>query len=134
MNTQYLFEVSPRLGVAVLEGQGSIGEVLETMKNVANDPRFHPEDPLLVDAGNLTFRMSAKDAQTIAVTLNTLKAEFRGRIAVLVTADGLYGMVRMVSLLMDIGGFAIRAFRDSAAAREWLLEKDSGAGNPVSQI
>lgn len=122
--THSLFQDEQRVTV-IGEGPITIPDCFEAMDAVAEDDKFQPFFSVLVDLHSLEYAPSIQDVQHIASKLGTLKTHFQGKVAVLVSGDFLYGMLRMTCVMAEFVGFKMHAFKDYDEAIQWLMPVDT---------
>jgi hypothetical protein len=114
----YSFDPTHGLLTTVVAGQVSAAEVTAYLHEVATKPWFPA--PSVTDVRDAAAA-SGEEVRAIADGFRSFGTRFgQARIAVLVDSDVSYGLVRMISLLLDDVA-TIRPFRDQALARAWAL-------------
>ena len=74
----------------------------------------------LIDARGAVVKLSSAEVQEIVELLRSLSRSYRlGRIAVVVSTDVAYGMMRMLQILVE-DVCVVQPFRDVAEAERWL--------------
>ena len=102
------------------EGISHISECLEAMTDLSEDENFKPAFDVIVDLRSFKYSPSFRDAESIASKLSAMKENYRGKVAVVVSTNFLFGMVRMASILADLAGFSFYAFHDYNKAVKWI--------------
>lgn len=98
----------------------TLEEVRDSIRGLWKDPGFQPEFRVLVDLRGTGYTPGLEEIQQIAETLGEMKDRYRGRVAVLVSDDLRYGILRMTSTYAELKGFSMPVFRDLAGAEAWL--------------
>jgi len=125
----YTFDIRPSDGRVHVHAQGPSGleEVLQTMREVAEDPRHRPESGIVVDIRELDYVASFEDLLKVRDEFDARRAAFRGPIAVIVPDLLRYGITRTISGLAGMIGVRIDAFREPDDAEKWLAAESAPA-------
>jgi hypothetical protein len=104
-------------------GEYSTGEVRSTILNSLSDPQCPTNPSLLINlAESISIRSrSSDDIRTMADFVSSLRKRFNKRIALVVSNDLAYGLMRMSSAGSEERGIETEVFRKIDDAREWLL-------------
>jgi hypothetical protein len=129
MPITYSYNAQRGLHEAVVSGEVTLAEVEAYFRQVRTEPWFPA--PSLTDVRDARPSLPSEDVRAIAELLRELGPTLRGApIAVLVSSQVGYGLVRMIELLVDDVA-TVRPFLDPDAAMTWLDEQvnaDRAAG------
>lgn len=110
-----------RLVVARLSGVLTLQEILGAIDGAAGDPLFGPGFDVLSDHTLVEEPITPAQAKEMVKHLRELADAFQGfRWAVVTVAPASYGMIRMVSALVEPAGIDVRVFPSLAEAEAWL--------------
>lgn len=128
MPIAYSYDAVRGLIQTVATGHVSPVEAAAHFRDVGNEPWFPA--PSLADVRAASTDMSGEEVRQIANHFRQFKPPLRDTpIAVVVSSELAYGLVRMMGLLLDDVA-VIHPFRDIAAAMEWLAPHlRSASGN-----
>jgi ABC-type transporter Mla MlaB component len=102
----------------IAEGTVTLAEVRAyLLRDIQDSEQPYRE---LIDARRAVVKLSSAEVQEIVELLRSLSRSYRlGRIAVVVSTDVAYGMMRMLQMLVgDV--CVVQPFRDVAEAERWL--------------
>ena len=120
MPITYSFDPSLRLIETVVLGKISSTDVRDHLERVQGEPWFPA--PAMVDTRGASADMPSHEVRAIVDLLGNLASRLRATpIAVLVPSDIAYGLVRMISLLLE-DRLSIMPFRDATHAMSWLQQ------------
>ena len=118
MPIAYTFDAAQRLLNAVATGRIIPAEVADYFANLRAEPWFPV--PSLTDVREASQNVSGDEVREIAKLFRQFGATLQAApIAVLVSSDLAYGLVRMIGLLLDDVAI-VHPFRDTEGAMTWL--------------
>lgn len=126
------FEFDGRILVLRLAGIYPPAHIRAALVAALAEPRSRPLNGALVDVSesqSLATR-TLGDMTSIVGFLAYHAAAFGNRIALVVSSDVAYGVVRMAAEDLRTAGIAANVFRDGAEARRWLQPPPSRGASP----
>jgi hypothetical protein len=123
MTVQYQIDLSTRRITTRAFAEVTLEEVLEHFDELSADPSFEPELDVLLDLVDCKTLLGIDQIRSAAgrVTANLSSLRF-GRLAIVVTSDALFGMVRMFHTLSEAAFSDAQIFRHRDQALRWLGE------------
>jgi hypothetical protein len=98
----------------------TIEEIVKSLEETLDDPRFRPGMKSLTDLRQLSHRWTSDDVTRIVQLVVDNQARLAGgRAAVVVSRTVSYGMIRMLQSRVD-GVYQIQVFYDMDEAKQWL--------------
>ncbi len=121
MSVEVSVDGKRRLVVAELSGVLSLEEILGAIDGAVGNPLFGPGFDVLSDHTRVEEPITPAQAKEMVKHLRELADAFREvRWAVVTVAPASYGMIRMVSALVEPAGIDVRAFVSLEEAEAWL--------------
>jgi hypothetical protein len=122
-----------KLVFTTITGEMTMNEVREDLARLAPGADYDPGLPELVDMRNATTALTTSELLQLAGTAkHHTPTAGRGRRALLLSSDLMYGLYRMFAGFANGGTTDFGVFRDEAAALAWLegkeVEGDDGVG------
>ncbi|MFQ5739856.1 MAG: hypothetical protein ACE5JX_12675 [Acidobacteriota bacterium] len=116
--------ISQEEGIAYVtaSGPGDLQASEDGAAELAADPSFQSYYGVLVDLRLVEYLPSAEETREIAAQLGQFKDTFDGKVAVVVSGNVAFGLVRMTCIYAELMGCSMTAFRDYQAALQWLKE------------
>ncbi len=122
MGYRFDFDPTQNLVIIVFEGEISPEEEAQAIRDVAADARMQPDARILVDRTRARMTMRTEHTQTqIALIMEHLSAFGKPKVAIAVSRDYDFGMVRMFELIAE-GTIPhdLMVFRSTDEACDWL--------------
>jgi SpoIIAA-like len=106
----------------VVEDTFTTKDILHTFDSFLADPDFKPAFQLLSDHRNLKKPITTEQIKFIVDYVKKHRNEFQfSRWAMVVSTPVSYGMMRMLSMLLESAFVEVRVFKDIAEASIWLV-------------
>lgn len=106
----------------VVEGDFETDGMLEAMNGVLEDEDFLPGMPVVSDHRSVGTVLTRDQAMAVAGRLTALAPRLSGmRWAVVTIHPASYGMMRMLSVLLEEAGVEMRIFEVMEPAEAWAL-------------
>jgi hypothetical protein len=123
MPIKYTYDASCGLIRTVVTGHVTPSEITDYFRSVSKESYFPA--PSLTDARQALPDMRGDEIRSIANSFRALASTMRDSpIAVIVSSDLAFGLVRMLGLFLDDAA-VIHPFRDAERAMEWLTSSVS---------
>ncbi len=107
----------------MVSGDFTFDEILDTVTKAVNDPDFVPGCDILSDHTQVGEVLTMSQARRLTVHLRGLSEHFAGaRWAVVTTKPASYGMMRMLSVLVEEVPMQLEVFHSFEDAERWLGE------------
>ena len=118
----FVYEISEDEGVAYVTARGRVDvrSSVETMGELAKDPRFSPDFKVVVDLREMEYRASLGELRVIAWALGHEKTAFRNKVAVVLSESARQGRAQVYSRFAQMAGFALTLFQDMGDAVRWI--------------
>lgn len=101
-------------------------EIEENLRQLVASRGYQPGSDVLVEVRG-SQNTPAGQIRRYATLLPQLAAEIGNRIAICTDTDLAYGLSRMFAVFAAPAGYEVTVFRDTTAARAWLLEADDSS-------
>lgn len=106
----------------VVEGAFETAEMMEALNGILEDDAFTPGTPVLSDHRTVSTVLTREQAMAVAARLAAMAPQLAGmRWAVVTTHPASYGMMRMLSVLLEDAGVEMRIFEEMDEAEGWAL-------------
>jgi hypothetical protein len=122
MGFSYKVMSEQHMALAVFDPACTPNEVLELVHQLAHDTACGSDFHVLVDAREVEHRLSVEDTRAIVQSISALDHSYEGRIGVVVSGTFMFGMARMASIMGELRGLHMAAFRDYQEAYRWTHE------------
>ena len=104
-----------------LHGRVSAEELLESIEAVVNDPDFHPGMKSLNDLRGVIHTTDKEYVMKIAEAMMGHADKLASaKVAVVVSADVVFGMMRMLQSYISDSPLDVKVFKDLEEAKDWL--------------
>lgn len=114
---------------AEVRGDFSTEDILRAISDAVSHPEFERGFNILSDHRQIGQPITTAQMQEMTAHLRRLAAEFAGsRWAVVTTKPASYGMMRMLSVMLEDMPLHVHVFDGLAAAEAWLDSPDENAG------
>jgi hypothetical protein len=125
----FIYEIDEKAGVLRVEGRGDadLAGAEELLRAVAADLRSRPGWPILCDVRELTWVPWPNEIRKMASLLYEVRSVITGPVGVVTERPALFGMARMLSMLVEPVGVRMAVFRLTEDAESWCAET-IGAG------
>lgn len=100
-------------------GEASLAETEQMVRALASDLRSRPGQPLFCDVRELDWVPWPNEVKIVASLLYELRSSFTGPVAIVTEKPAIFGMARMLSMLVEPAGIRMAAFRCPAQAKLW---------------
>ena len=121
-------DASRRLVVLDVSGTLTLNEILDAIHRSVTDPAYQPGFGVLSDHTAVEEPLTPSQAREMAARLEELSASLGGsRWAVVTAQPASYGMIRMVSALVEPAGIDVRVFSSHEEAEAWLASRRESA-------
>jgi len=112
-----------------VRGDFSTEDILRVISDVVAHPEFERGCNILSDHRQIGEPITTAQLEEMTGHLRQLSAEFAGsRLAVVTTKPASYGMIRMLSVMVEDMPLYVRVFDSMAPAEAWLESPGDGAG------
>ena len=123
------FEIDPRLGLVRTTATGVLTdeELLQHKRDLQGDPRFDASMKELSDIRGVERLDVTAEGVRRAVAMDQGQADALGdyKLALVVSADVVFGMARMYQMMTEENIEGVGVFRDIEEALEWLGVKSA---------
>ena len=124
MPIKYRIDKGNRIIFAEVEGDFTLEDIIKTINSVVSDRDFRSGFNVLSDHRKIGEPATTQQMQGMAAHLESLSYAYGGtKWAMLVSKEASYGMMRMLSALVENVPIELRVFRDMEEALTWLREK-----------
>lgn len=107
--------------IAILTGDISLDEMINTINSSIADPDFEPGFDVFSDHTGINAAIKTTQAEILASHLESLKKYYSGsRWAVVTKEAASYGMMRMLSVFLASIPMELRVFYSFEEAENWL--------------
>lgn len=125
MPITYAYDATASVIHTVVTGDVRLRAIAEHLDAIGAEPWFPA--PALVDTRQAAPNIPSDEVRSVVEMFRRLGPQLNGvPIAVLVSSDVAFGLVRMMELMLD-DVVTIAPFRDAASARRWIDESRASA-------
>ncbi len=120
------YRIDKQAGIvfAMVEGRITLEEMVQTISRVANDPDFHTGFGVLSDHRTIEIPATTQQVSGFIQHAKRLSSTLGGtRWAIVVSSDGSFGMMRMLSAFAESVPLHVEVFRDYEKALGWLQKE-----------
>ncbi|MBW2495112.1 MAG: STAS/SEC14 domain-containing protein [Deltaproteobacteria bacterium] len=104
-------------------GELTLDEVIQHFDELSLDPSFEPGLDVLLDLADCKTLPESDQIRAAAQRVTAAPSSLRfGRLAIVVTSEALFGMLRMFHTFAESAFSAAQVFRDRDEALRWLGE------------
>lgn len=124
MPITYDIEQSTRLVIATGSGKLSGKDVLEHIRDLANDERYIPPMKKIIDYRAVEDLVISMDEAEMIATRKGRLDEFKGEVCAFITpGDSTYGTARVHQAMLGKGNVKSAVFRSKEEALGWIMEQ-----------
>lgn len=122
-------DASRRLVLLDISGTLTLDEILDAIRRSVADPAYQPGFGVLSDHTAVEEPLTPSQAREMAARLEEVAGSVGGsRWAVVTAMPASYGMIRMVSALVEPAGIDVRVFTSHEEAGAWLASSRDSSG------
>ena len=124
MPVTYLIDPKEKLIRTKCVGNVTLPEVIDHLRELEHDPNCTDRLDVFLDLSETTSLPLTSEITTVAAEIARVRKKVRFDIcAIVATRTALYGMLRMFEVLAGPYFHAIRVFRTTDRAEEWLASQ-----------